>query len=273
MIQSAYNLCDMDIRFFQDAGELRKDLLHLAGRGTERIFAGSYFCANYFLHWAENCAEEFIRIASEAGLHTTLVIPVVPDRLLPEVKDILRKPELHTDEISVNDYGMLIFCGQKLKSRVLLGRLFMRQARDPRYEELAASTFRIPFSVQSLKRFQNDYRVAGLEMEGFGAAIDAGGLPEGMTLCVHRPWFMMSCDFICEDASSSLPIEKKFRPVVPCRLECCGVSHIYPLLNGQVNKIGRGIYAWQEADPYCTLPENSALRYIEYYPYTEGMTV
>ncbi|MBR2778890.1 MAG: hypothetical protein IKD85_01785 [Firmicutes bacterium] len=273
MIQSAYNLCDMDIRFFQDAGELREDLQRLAGRGTERIFVGSYFCANYFLRCAENFAEEFIRIAFESGLLTTLVVPVVPDSLLPEVKDYLKKPELQTDELVVNDYGMLTFCGQMLKSRVFLGRLFMRQARDPRYEELAASTFRIPFSVRALKRFQNDFRVAGIEMEGFGAAIDAGDLPEGMTLCVHRPWFMMSCDFICEDASASLPIEKKFRPTVPCSLECCGVSHIYPLINGQVTKIGRGLYAWQEADPYCMLPENSNLRYIEYYPYTEGMTV
>lgn len=273
MIQSAYNLCDMDIRFFQDPEEVRKDLLQLAGRGTERIFAGSYFCVNYFLRWAASYASDFMRIASEAGLHTTLVIPVVPDRLLPEVKDCLKKLDTQTDEITVNDYGMLMYCSRTLESKILLGRLFMRQARDPRYEGLAESTFRIPFPVESLKRFQKEFRLAGIEMEGFGAAIDAGDLPEGMILCVHRPWFMMSCDFICEDASASLPIEKKFRPDTPCRLECSGVSHIYPLLNGQVTKIGRGIYAWQETDPYCTLPENSVLCYIEYYPYTEGITV
>lgn len=272
MIQSAYNLCDIDIRFFKDAGGMAEDLQRLAEQGTGLIYAGSYFCTNYFLNWTRY-AEDLIRMVREAGMSFSAVIPVPSDRTLPAVKDSLIKLDPLVDELIVNDYGTLAACGSELNSPLILGRLFMRQSRDPRYPDLMNSSFRIPFPVTSLKKYQRDYHVAGIEMEGFGDTIDAQELPEGMTFCMHRPWYMMSCDFICEDASAALPIEKKFRPDTDCGMECCGVSHLYQLLNGQVVKVGRGIYALQEYDPSCRLPENSTLRYIEYYPYMEGVTV
>ena len=272
MIQSAYNFCDIDIRYFEDADAVREDLQRLADLGTGIIYAGSYFCSNYFLYWSR-FAEKFIDLAKAAGLSTVIVVPVPSDRTLQPVKEFLKKMDGAADELVVNDYSMLSFCGTGMSVPLLLGRLFMRQSRDPRYPDLMNSSFRVPFPMDSLKKFQKDYRVRGIEMEGFGSEIRAEELPDGMILSLHRPWFMMSCDFICEDASASLPSENKFRPDIPCRLECCGTSHVYDLLNGRVVKVGRGLYTWQEQDPAYSLPKNGILRWIEYYPYMEGVQV
>ena len=272
MAQYAYDLCDRDIRFYDDKNVVSESVEFLHSRGAGRFYAGSYFCANYFLEWIRR-ADILIDVLHEHGFPLTLVLPVFSNRTIGPAREWILQIRESISEVVVNDYGMLIWCHENLDCPIHLGRLFMRQPRDPRYPDLQSSVFPIPFSVQTLEQFQKEYGVTGMEMEGFGRAIDASDLPDGMLLSVHGPWFMMSCDFICEDASAGRPIEKKFRPDIPCNLECTGVHYNYTLVNGQVVKTGRGLYSWQEKAPEYMLPPSSEIRFLEFYPYTEEGTI
>ena len=271
MFQKAHNVCDIDLKFFDEPENFTKIQKKSDNSDTLILYAGSYFCSNYFQNWINRIDDITVfkeNAEAKAGKKITLipVVPIPSERTSEKIKTGLKESQAYFKEIVVNDYGTMVWCAENLDCDIIMGRLFMRQPRDIRYEKIRRETFKIPMSIKSISDYGKKYRVKGIEMDGFGAGINAEGLPEDMFLGVHRPWIMMSCDMICEDASSDAPIDKKFRADLPCALNCSGVRHMYKLANGEVCKAGRGIYAYQGKDPVIQKIDNSRIRYIEYYP-------
>lgn len=267
MLQTVYNLCDLGFDIYGEPGTFGDKMRKFKSSGVSIIYVGSYFCTNYYLRWVRRYWDSIKEEASEAGISISVVIPVVPVNRLSEVKESILKMSEDFAEIVVNDYGMLRWAGENLSHPVIMGRLFMRQTRDPRYEELADETVRIPFSLYSLQNYRQQYRVKGIEMEGFGRVIDVSELPDGMTICLHWSWILMSCGRICEDASIPQNMEHKFRPDQECSLQCCNIYRDYMISGAQVRKYGKAVYFYQEEEPELICHPQQSIRRIEYVPY------
>lgn len=267
MLQTVYNLCDLGFDVYGEPGAFGAEIKKFRSSGVSIIYVGSYFCTNYYLRWVQRYWDSIKKEASEAGISISVVVPVAPVDLLSEVKESLMKMSEDIAEIVVNDYGMLRWAGEHLTCPVMMGRLFMRQTRDPRYEELADETVKIPFSLYSLENYRRRYRVKGIEMEGFGRKIDVSELPDGMVMCIHWPWIFMSCGRICEDASIPQGMEHKFRPDQKCSLQCGSIYRDYTISGAQVRKCGKAVYFYQEEEPELICLPQQSIRKLECIPY------
>ncbi len=266
MLQTVYNLCDLEFGICGEPESLGDKMKKYRAANVSAVYVGSYFCTNFFFKWMKRYWDSMKRAALETGMSITMVIPVVPVDRLSEVKEFLLKISEDISEIVVNDYGMLRWAGGHLSCPVMMGRLFMRQTRDPRYEELADEIVTIPFPMYSLERYREEYRVRGIEMESFGRRIDISDLPEGMVMCIHRPWVMMSCGRICEDASVPLVMEHKFRPDQECNLQCGSLYRDYEISGAQVRKYGKAVFFYQEEEPELICEPQQTVRRIECIP-------
>lgn len=249
MDQISLSLCDTEYRFLQSPEDTVSVLKERKASGVSSVRTGSYFCPNFFLYIMEKYKDTIMKAAEAADMGVIPVVPVTGQKQLRQIRDVIAGFAEDAAAVVVNDYGMLLWAAENLTCPVIMGRLFFRQPRDPRSEELAEEIAGIPFPASSLEKYRDHYRVRGIEMEGFGEAVDLSSLPAGIRFGMHRPWILMSCGRICEDASLFLPVEKKFRPDIPCSVECVNVYRDYLLTNAGVRKYGKAVFFYQEQEP------------------------
>lgn len=200
------------------------------GEPLERIYMGSSFCSQYFLHLA--CWEKMFALCEERGWKLTLTLPVFSQKDLSWAKEriatILEQGKNVTDEVTVNDLGMLKYISEKYDVGVNLGRLFFKDSRDIRvrpYQEGEISPNLL--SCRSFFMEDND-KIKGIEIDPTNRYIDLRKCDlEGINLGVHSPFCYMTTGNICKFASIHKAPEDKFRPNARCFMECTGIYEHY----------------------------------------------
>lgn len=215
----------------------------------ERIYSGSSFCSQYFLHLA--CWDKLFKYCREEGWKLTVTLPVFSqkdlNRAKEKIKDILEKGKNIADEVTVNDLGMLKYISENYDIRINLGRLFFKDPRDVRvriYQEGEISPNLL--SCKSYYMEGND-KVKGIELDPTNRYIDLSRCDlEGIELGVHSPFCYMTTGNICKFASIHKDVEQKFRPNSQCRMECFKIyEHYKEKFQGKsadMIRLGRTVY-------------------------------
>lgn len=215
-----------------------------------RIYFGSYFCSHYFLHMTQEEYEKLIVYATNHGIKLTLVLPIFTEKSLTKAKrrieSLCRYFSTIIDEVTVNDYGMLNYIHSVYSVKINLGRLFMKDYRDPRYDEYFSGPFKPRGFTSFLKEIVNTYKIHMIEFDPTHESIDFSEKPEKVLIGLHSPYCYMTTGQICEYSSVNKEIEQKFRPNTECTLECVSHHIEYELeeMNGERKfiRFGRTIY-------------------------------
>lgn len=253
------NLCEVlnnallcNGRFEQTIEKVIRD--NQIGEPLERIYGGSSFCSQYFLH--TNCWDKIIKYCRENEWKFTLTLPVFSQKDLclakDRIHDILEKGKDIADEVTVNDLGMLKYISETYDVRINLGRLFFKDSRDVRvraYHEGEISPNLL--SCRSYFTEGND-KIKGIELDPVTRYIDLSKADlEGIALGVHSPFCYMTTGNICKFASIHKDVEKKFRPNAQCHLECFGIyEHYSEKFQGKyadLIRFGRTVYYYNNA--------------------------
>ncbi len=215
----------------------------------ERIYFGSYFCGQYFVHLPKVQVEQLINFCKQHQMKLTLVIPILTQKHLKRGKEKLKELSIFfgkdIDEITVNDYGMLVYLYEKYHLeqesigekpfKLNLGRLLFKDYRDPRYSEY----FKLPFKPRSFTNYMREmikqYKIHCLELDPTHAVIDLSECPNEVLIGMHTPYCYETVGQICQMAGIHQPIEKKFRPNESCQKEC---------EKEQIHYFSEGDYTW-----------------------------
>ena len=242
------------------------------GRKFHRVYAGSSFCPNYFL----NCGiyPRLIAHCKEKGIRIGLSVCVFPQSLvklgMQAVRRLLSDGDGVIDELVVNDIGMLRFASDELGLKVMLGRLFFKDARDCRRPEFIAR--RTSFSLLSCRSLLEEWQPSGIEIDPISAEIDLSHLPGSVgTVVLDSPFCYMSFGNVCRAASAFRPIREKFRSSAPCELECLRTASVHTDRlrkdAGKLYMVGKTVYFGQ---PSVRLvhPKETVIRKL-YFPLQE----
>lgn len=212
-----------------------------------RLYVGSYFCSYYFLSLNDTFFDEMLQFCLAYEVKITLVIPIFTpsdlERGKARIVHLITDYADCIDEVTVNDYGMLTFLKDYEIIRISLGRLFMKDSRDPRYRDcfFTASSPQI-FSSQ-LDSLIEQYDIAGMEFDPTHYLLDFSHNTSDLTIAIHLPYCFMSTGHICEFASRNLSADTKFRPNQPCARECLETHNRYRTESGaNLIKFGRSVY-------------------------------
>jgi len=227
-----------------------KEVAHF--NDCRRVYFGSSFCGQHIIHLTDDILQAFFSFCREKNLNVTLVIPTFSQRDLKIGKNKVRKLiEDNTDlidEVTVNDYGMLMYIGEISSIKVNLGRLFMKDYRDPRFVDYFRLDWKPKIFTNYLVQLTRKYRITGLEFDPTHHAIDYSECPKGLEIGVHLPYCYVTVGRICEYASISKDIDKKYRPNLPCQVECKENLVEYHSENDREwVRLGRTIYFNNEA--------------------------
>lgn len=248
---SCLNFCDIMNYLNQEEETIEAIIKKTAKKAgfehVERIYIGSYFCAQYFLHMDDILFDDIVTQAKNMKIQVTLVIPVIPQK---DLNTVLKKLEGYSeyfedclDEITVNDYGMLAYIHENYEVRLNMGRLFMKDYRDPRYPAYFKTVLKPKIFTKYLIRLIEQYQIDGMEFDLTHVSINFENKPKGIVIGVHTPFCYMTVGQICEYASINKQIEKKFRPNQSCAKECQETIIRYDMQDcREWIRVGRAIY-------------------------------
>ena len=262
------NLCDI----WGQATKDKKKIMDLIGnRGVERVYIGSYFCGNYFINLRENDINLFIE-EIPMDIKLTLVIPIFNQYNLSNGKEKIKRltTVLHSfiDEICVNDYGMLQYSSDHLNrvGSISLGRLFMKEYRDPRYHSYFNRMIQPKIFTPYFSKLCKQYNIIGAEIDPTHEGIDLSECPEEIEISMHTPFCYITVGQICEISSLQKDIEKKFRPNDKCNYECSKYKvQYFSEENLHFIKFGRAVYFENQ----ITKIEGTESIRIIYFPLTD----
>ena len=216
---------------------------------VKRIYAGSAFCSQYFLHI--NWWELLLAECRNRRWNLTLTLPVFSQKDLKRgkerIREILAQGSDVIDEITVNDVGMLYYISGEWNGKINLGRLFFKDARDIRVREYDERTVTPNLLASWESHPLGDVQIHGIELDRVSRRIDLTGCPlPGVILGVHSPFCYMSTGNICKFASIHKEMKYKFRPNTSCAMECAGIyEHYRSKFDGKdadIIRFGRTIY-------------------------------
>ena len=255
-----------------------------------RLYAGSYFCARYFV------AFPFWRpvacVCRELSVPLSLVVPVASQSLLAKEKEVLgvALTELGgiVDEVTVNDPGMLSYLSGGLSGgergvrnvRVNAGRLFFKDLRDVR---IPGERDRMA-QVAGLDRIHGGRYAGKLEDGSGGFAVQSAEIdqlsnflalprPEDLSceIALHVPFVYMSTGMVCKYGSIHRELKLKFRPNGGCGLEC---QHVIERTHGDfcgadvdLFRVGRTIFALPQRSCATSRPVERSI----YFPLREAI--
>lgn len=245
----------------------------------ERIYIGSYFCAQYFLNLPNKIIEDVTNFCEEEKVKVTLVIPIFSERNLDKgkekIEEFINNFKEVIDEVTVNDYGMLEYMTKQYQLKCNIGRLFMKDYRDLRYPEYFNTTLYPKIFTSYFKELMTTYNIKGLEFDPTHKTVNLETCPQSsitaslekcprdVEMGMHRPYCYMTVGQICEFGSIHKEIEKKFRPNEVCQGECNSNIFRYQFDDGhEWLRVGRAVYFDNRE---CEVQGVSCLRNI-YFP-------
>ena len=195
--------------------------------GCERVYAGSYFCENYFCALGDAFHMAVRDVCARYEMGATLVIPIIGQAFLEmaenRIEDVLERFGDVYDEVVVNDVATFMWLSGLTGKRLGLGRLFSKGLRDARYPELFETTSRPELSPEALACLQSRSVVHPLvEVDPTSAVVDVSALGD-VEVAMHLPYCYATTGRNCSLASSEEPDSEKFRLGRECRLQCLSV--------------------------------------------------
>ena len=264
------NFCEVLTRTHLEAGIPQRIIKHIenrySGAKISRIYIGSSFCSQYLKKM--NFWDLLMQLCEEKELHITLCLPVISERDLDSVKELLCSwvaVSDRIDEITVNDLGMLRFVSHTFSCKINLGRLFVKDPRDVRVQAYFNSCIQPSILSYDL----SSMGISGIEIDPMSRQMNLeGSNPDGVSIYLHSPYCYMTTGNICKYASVHKAPEKKFRPNASCNFECSSVCETYHAEKGDYSfdiiRVGRGVY-FRNPDPSV----NGRVDRILYFPVEE----
>ncbi len=214
----------------------------------ERIYVGSSFCGKYFNQQSDLDLKEVFGLCKEKNIKVTLVIPTFSEGDLElgkkRLSQIVEYGADDVDEITVNDYGMLFYVRENYGQVINLGRLFMKDYRDPRYDDYFQIPWKPKMFTNHLRTIIKDYKIGSVEMDITHKNMNYTEVPDDIILGLHVPYCYQTVGRICEYASISKDIVNKFRVNDVCEGNCTEsfVKYMEPDENLEYIRYGRTIY-------------------------------
>lgn len=244
-VATCLNLCDIS-----NNSESLKKISKNAITNYERVYLGSYFCAQFFLNIHNDFIKNVISLYGKNNIKITLVIPIFSQSNLingkEKIKTLLDENYLGEnkgviDEITVNDWAMIKYLYEIDKNiNINIGRLLLKDYREPRYKEY----FNIPYCPKFFNRYTKELveknRIKGIEFDETHSTLDFKNMFQGITVAVHQPYTYMTTGRICEYASVDKEISKKFRANCNCSTQCLNSVITYKINdtdNSHIKKI------------------------------------
>lgn len=197
-----------------------------------------------------------------------MTVPVFSQKDLTEGKakvvSLCQKNADLIDEVTVNDPGMLLFLQQTITQKLNIGRLFFKEPRDIRVEPYFSAVLSPKFPM-----IHGD-KATGAELDASNQQMDLSMVASHVeTIAVHAPYCYMTVGNICKFASTSLPIEKKFRPNGPCHMNCSTMFEVTTAHQKerelQLLRIGRTVYYYNGLVTYSSVNPDRTI----YFPVNE----
>ena len=222
--------CVLDFRelVYEKTLDLNISILEKVFKDVKRIYAGSSFCPNYFLHCS--IFHRLIDYCRANNIKISLSICIFPQSLvtagMQALQQLLSYGDGIIDELVVNDIGMLRYATTNIKIKTVLGRLFFKDPRDGRFPNFIGR--RTTFSLLSHRDLFEEWHPFGIEIDPISDLIDLSRLNGLLGLvALNSPFCYMSCGNLCRAASVFKPLNQKFRPSAPCALECLETASIH----------------------------------------------
>lgn len=250
--QQCLNLCEV-LQHIAGDGDIYEKMNQVMRMGEltkcERIYFGSYFCGQYFVHLPKSQVEKLLDFCKQHQIKLTLVVPILTQKHLnkgkEKIEELLRLFGKLLDEITINDYGMLSYLNEKYNLdkggrerqhfKLNIGRLLLKDYRDPRYTEYFNLSLKPRSFTNYMQEVIKNYKIHCLEFDPTHAVIDFSECPEGVLIGLHTPYCYETVGQICQMAGIHQPIDKKFRPNEVCQKEC---------EKEQIHYFSEGGYTW-----------------------------
>lgn len=288
MPERCLNLCELNValRLGGEEGESAgvNGVVHLrqwlgavcaeAGwSGFERLYLGSSFCGNAFLHNTGGAPMTALQQLSQIyDVPCTLVVPTPLERELRPVKcrvEYLLDAFSCIDEVTVNDYGMLAWLAGQGRIAVNVGRLFSKDLRDLRYHDGFPEVYRPALSGRALDDLCARYpRLRGIEYDPCGYVLDLTEVPVSLTAAVHVPYLFATTGAFCPYAPSTAS-GSPASAGAPCCQECNEAMTTYRLKGATGDLVdeeglpqakGRPLYYTKHGRTVFVLNEGMAVR-------------
>lgn len=213
----------------------------------DRVYVGTSFCGKYFIQQSDKELEELFFFCEEKNISVTLVIPTFSEGDLENGKKriahIVKLGKNVIDEFTANDVGVLSYL-REFNKHINTGRLFMKDYRDPRYEEYFHIPWKPKMFTNYFKRLLKKYQIKSCEFDTTHKYMDFSEVPEDIIPAIHVPYTYQTVGRICEYASIDKEISKKFRPNDICHKSCADHLVKYFVSDGNMEyvKFGRTVY-------------------------------
>ena len=233
----------------------------------ERVYAGSYFCENYFCGLTDEFHSSMRDLCQRYELGATLVVPIIGqaflERAIGHIDEILQRYGDVYDEIIVNDIACFFDLAQRTDKRIGLGRLFAKEQRDARIERLMTGTATPTLSAEALECLAAAKGRPLVEFDPVAAVVDVSAALEACPeaeVAIHLPYCFATTGRNCGPASIDEPVDQKFILGRGCSRHCLRMEQGY-LADGDTRfvKHGRTFYF---ANPGCNIAGTNAWRIV-----------
>lgn len=245
------NLCEI-LPYLQkkrNLDEIVKSAMEAAHyTNCSRIYIGTSFCGKYFLQQSDQTVKELLSLCKEKNINVTLVLPVFSEGDLENgkkrIEQLIGYGEGVFDEFTANDVGILSYLKDTFKMDINIGRLFMKDYRDPRFEEYYELPWKPKMFTNYFKKLLEEYQIKGCEFDLTHRYLDFSELPAGIVPGIHVPYTYQTVGRICEYASIHKEISKKYRPNDKCDNTCKESMIKYSVSDGNMEyvRFGRTVY-------------------------------
>ena len=276
------NLCDEPS--FTGVGSLSeyieqcKQNLEIAGLPfsceIKGIRIGAETCGQLYSSLKKETLMDLSHKAREKNLSVSLVTPVFEQTRWEKAKQLTG--EILTcqgaDQLVVNDFGMFEYLENRrerkesCQAKILLGRLFDKRFRDPRFDLSASNTEEGIWDTPAFRELCKREKITGAECE----LLDNGfQIPDkSLPFYVHMPYTLVSQGNICEYSGIGLEENLRFKPG-NCKKQCLFVTGRarHSVLKKMVYKHGNGLYMrghLTKRNLECMQKGNITLIYTDY---------
>lgn len=234
----------------------------------ERVYAGSYFCENYFCGLTDRFHEAVGELCARHDMAATLVVPIIGqtfiDRAESRIADVLARFGDVYDEVVANDVASFLALAATGK-RTGIGRLFSKEMRDARLPNLMAREATPELSAEARECL--DLGSSGcralVELDPVAAVVDVTRALESAPdaeIALHLPYCYAATGRNCGPASIDEAPDEKFRLGRGCSRHCLRMAQGYLTDEGvEYVKHGRTFYF---PNPGCAIAGATSWRII-----------
>lgn len=245
MPEKILNLTDLGFRLCHKSSSNMLELI----KDYDRLLVGSYYCDFSLMKLTDFVAESCADVCRDEHKPLTLVIPIISQPNLSSCKDyILKILSLYEDLfdlICINDPGMLAWIRDMQskgfvddKNKIILGRMFFKDMRDPRYPvTVRQDVYTISPTSENLIR---EFDCYGIEVEGTCHKVNKNYVAS--KVFAHIDYCCISCARLCFFASIGKSPYDKFRLMDDCNCQCVHTMEKNLIQNKEVFRMGKGIY-------------------------------